>query len=91
MVKFGGEIGTLYQIFTPCKMRFKKHPLQNRTNVQTKGGGVKSLLNNVKKNCTFLNEWLPLAVSVVSVRGDLTWGEATWLANYTRPEQLFKL
>ena len=44
MVKFGGEIGTLYQT------RFKKHPLQNRTNVQTKGGGVKGLLNNVKKN-----------------------------------------
>ena len=29
-------------------------------NVQTKGGGVKGLLNNVKKNCTFLNGWLPL-------------------------------
>ena len=23
-------------------------------------GGVKGLLNNVKKNCTFLNGWLPL-------------------------------
>ena len=25
-----------------------------------KGGGVKGLLNNVKKNCTFLSGWLPL-------------------------------
>ena len=30
-------------------------------NVQTKGGGVKGLLNNVQKNCTFLTRWLPLA------------------------------
>ena len=26
------------------------------------GGGVKGLLNNVKKNCTFLKGWLPLGV-----------------------------
>ena len=38
----------------------KKHPLQNRTNVQIKGGGVKGLLNNVQKNCTFLKGRLPL-------------------------------
>ena len=25
-----------------------------------KGGGVKGLLNNVQKNCTFLKGWLPL-------------------------------
>ena len=56
MVKFGGKIGTLYQML---KNAFKKHPLQNRTNVQIKGGGVKGLLNNVKKNCTFLKGWLP--------------------------------
>ena len=42
----------------------KKHPLQNRTNVQIKGGGVKGLLNNVKKNCTFLKRWLPLPTEV---------------------------
>ena len=36
MVKFGGEIGTLYQMLNNA---FKKHPLQNRTNVQIKGGG----------------------------------------------------
>ena len=35
-VKFGGKIGTLYQML---KNAFKKHPLQNRTNVQIKGGG----------------------------------------------------
>ena len=58
MVKFGGKIGTLYQML---KNAFKKHPLQNRTNVQIKGGGVKGLLNNVKKNCTFLKGRLPLA------------------------------
>ena len=58
MVKFGGEIGTLYQML---KNAFKKHPLQNRTNVQIKGGGgIKGLLNNVQKNCTFLKGWHPL-------------------------------
>merc|ERR1712004_153861 len=36
MVKFGGEIGTLYQML---KNAFKKPPLQNRKNVQKKGGG----------------------------------------------------
>ena len=52
MVKFGGKIGTLYQML---KNAFKRHPLQNRTNVQIKGGGgVKGLLNRVQKNCTFL-------------------------------------
>ena len=28
-----------------------------------KGGGIKGLLNNVKKNCTFLTGWLPLSAS----------------------------
>ena len=51
MVKFGGKIGTLYQML---KNAFKKYPPQNRTNVQIKGGGgVKGLLNNVQKNITF--------------------------------------
>ena len=61
MVKFGGKIGTLYQML---KNAFKKHPLQNRTNVQIKGGGVKGLLNNVQKNCTFLKWGLPLFFSL---------------------------
>ena len=38
----------------------KKHPLQNRTNVQIKGGGVKGVLNKVQKNCVFLSGWHPL-------------------------------
>ena len=42
------------------KNAFKKHPLQNRTNVQIKGGGAKGLLNNVQKNITFPPRWLPL-------------------------------
>ena len=68
MVKFGGEIGTLYQISLPAKTRFKKHPLQNRTNVQIKGGGgAKGLLSNVKKNCTFLRELHPLAQRYVQI------------------------
>ena len=51
MVKIGGKIGTLYQML---KNAFKKYPLQNRTNVQIKGGGgVKGLLNNVKKTALF--------------------------------------
>ena len=46
------------------KNAFKKHPLQNRTNVQIKrGGGVKGLLNNVKKNCTFWNDGFPNKVT----------------------------
>ena len=57
MVKFGGKIGTLYQML---KNAFKKHPLQNRTNVQIKGGGVKGLLNNVHRNCTIGIRWLPI-------------------------------
>ena len=43
MVKFEGKIGTLYQIFTPCFLKNSPH------DVQTKGGGVKGFLNNVKK------------------------------------------
>ena len=65
MVKFGGKIGTLYQML---KNAFKKHPLQNRTNVQIKGGGVKGLLNNVKKNCTFLKGGLPLEEGPLRMR-----------------------
>ena len=53
MVKFEGKIGTLYQSINSIKSINSPH------DVQTKGGGVKGLLNNVKKNCTFLNGWLP--------------------------------
>ena len=41
------------------KNAFKKHPLQNRTNVQIKGGGVKGLLNNVQKTALFLADGFP--------------------------------
>ena len=46
--------------FSMLKNAFKKYPPQNRTNVQIKRGGVKGLLNNVQKNCTFLKGWLAL-------------------------------
>ena len=36
-----------------------KHPLQNRTNVQIKGGGVKGLLNNVQKTALFWKDGFP--------------------------------
>ena len=51
------------------KNAFKKHPLQNRTNVQIKGGGVKGLLNNVQKNSTFLKRWLPLFANENGLQG----------------------
>ena len=52
--------------FLMLKNAFKKHPLQNRTNVQIKGGGFKGLLNNVQKNCTFLKRGLPLVILMFS-------------------------
>ena len=33
-----------------------------------KGEGVKGLLNNVKKNCTFLTGWLPLRLENIKVK-----------------------
>ena len=71
MVKFGGEIGTLYQML---KNAFKKHPLQNRTNVQIKGGGGQrpfeqclkklhfsyrgaSLIYDLKRSIEWLKRW----------------------------------
>ena len=54
MVKFGGEIGTFYQISN------KKRPLQNRTNVQTKGGGgSKAFWTMFKKTALFWKEGIP--------------------------------
>ena len=41
------------------KTAFKKHPLQNRTNVQIKGGGGKGLLNNVQKTALFSWDGFP--------------------------------
>ena len=57
MVKFGGKIGTLYQML---KNAFKKHPLQNRTNVQIKGGGgSKAFWTMFKKTALFWNGGIP--------------------------------
>ena len=53
MVKFEGKIGTLYQIFTSRFLKNSPH------DVQTKGGGVKGLLNNVKKTALFLKDGFP--------------------------------
>ena len=43
-------LSNFHSLHTPCQIgqMFKR-----------KGGGVKGLLNNVKKNCTFPNGWLP--------------------------------
>ena len=56
MVKFGGKIGTLYQML---KNAFKKHPLQNRTNVQIKGGGSKAFSTMLKKTALFPRDGFP--------------------------------
>ena len=50
MVNFGGKIGTLYQML---KNAFKKHPLQNRTNVQIKGGGGQRPFEQCSKKLHF--------------------------------------
>ena len=50
MVKFGGKVGTLYQML---KNAFKKHPLQNRTNVQIKGGGGQRPFEQCSKKLHF--------------------------------------
>ena len=41
------------------KNAFKKHPLQNRTNVQIKGGGSKAFWTMFKKTALFWNEGIP--------------------------------
>ena len=55
MVKFEGKIGTA--IFNARKSFLKKSP--HDVQIKGGGGGVKGLLNNVQKNCTFLTRWLP--------------------------------
>ena len=59
MVKFGGEIGTLYQML---KNAFKKHPLQNRTNVQIKGGGGQRPFEQCSKKLHFFEKMASLSV-----------------------------
>jgi len=60
MVKFGGKIGTLYQML---KNAFKKHPLQNRTNVQIKGGGGQRPFEQCSKKLHFFEMGPSLNVS----------------------------
>ena len=47
MVKFGGEIGTLYQIFTPCVL--KNTPCKIGQMFKRKGGGSKAFWTMLKK------------------------------------------
>ena len=48
-----------YYHFQCSKMRLKNPPRKIGQMFKKKGGGVKGLLNNVKKNCIFLKGWLP--------------------------------
>ena len=64
MVKFGG---TLYQML---KNAFKKHPLQNRTNVQIKGGGGQRPFETMfKKTSLFLHVGFPKSFRHLDPRG----------------------
>ena len=73
MVKFGGEIGTLYIC---SKTRYKKHPLQNRTNVQIKGGegGSKAFWTMFKKTALFLSDGFPYWITCSGTLATLPWG-----------------
>ena len=68
-------------------MGVQKHPLQNRTNVQIKGGGVKGLLNNVQKNCTFLKGWHPLLPKVHAVLCSEQYRPLQLYCNHTDPRE----
>ena len=61
MVKFGGKIGTLYQML---KNALKKHPLQNRTNVQIKGGGGQRPFEQCSKKLHFFEMGASLSANV---------------------------
>ena len=61
MVKFGGKIGTLYQML---KNAFKKHPLQNRTNVQIKGGGGQRPFEQCSKKLHFFERGASLSLEI---------------------------
>ena len=69
MVKFGGKIGTLYQML---KNAFKKHPLQNRTNVQIKGGGGQRPFEQCSKKLHFSLAMASLMMVLVLVYGSYT-------------------
>ena len=69
MVKFGGKIGTLYQML---KNAFKKYPPQNRTNVQIKGGGGERPFEKCSKKLHFFE--MRASLSEDNVRSSLTTG-----------------
>ena len=48
-----------YIYFIYFKNAVKKHPLQNRTNVQIKGGGSKAFWTMLKKTALFLRDGFP--------------------------------
>ena len=84
MVKFGGKIGTLYQML---KNAFKKHPLQNRTNVQIKGGeGSKAFWTMFKKTALFWKEGIPYSATQMREIALIIWNrDAKWMNLYIHP------
>ena len=61
-----GSSKTLKNAFknTPCKNAFKKPPLQNRTNVQIKGGGgSKAFWTMFKKTSLFPRDGFPKGIN----------------------------
>ena len=69
MVKFGGEIGTLYQML---KNTFKKHPVQNRTNVQINGGGGQRPFEQCSKKLHFFEMGASLRMIIKCVVTEIT-------------------
>ena len=65
MVKIGGKKGTLYQML---KNASKKHPLQNRTNVQIKGGGSKAFWTMLKKTALFWKGGFPEFAIIITLK-----------------------
>ena len=80
MVKFGGKIGTSYQML---KNAFKKHPLQNRTNVQIKGGGGHRPFEQCSKKLHFFESKASLIVDARSLSQIHHLKRQTWDTLYT--------
>ena len=73
MVKIGGKIGTLYQML---KNAFKKHPLQNRTNVQIKGGGGQRPFEQCSKKLHFFETMASLISLREGLKKRIIYGQA---------------
>ena len=52
---------------TPCKNAFKKHPLQNRTNVQIKGGGGQRPFDQCSKKLHFFEMSASLSLGLLEL------------------------